>query len=131
MVARPGSPPRRLIARSLDAVARDLLSSSEVWRVHSVFDRAANLRSAGGELLGLALAPAPDAPATVVVGSNPGDGPLSADVAPGMAGFVNDDMLSIGERLTIDLRNAALWSPPPIKRTAAARDIQERIGLAQ
>jgi hypothetical protein len=131
MVARPGSVPRRLVARSLDPVARQLLSSDLAWRVHSVFERAANLRSDAGDLLGLALAPAPNAPATIVLASD-GDGrALADDLRPGAPVRHEGDAVVIDDGPVIDLLTAVLWSPPPIRRTATASNVLERIQDAQ
>jgi hypothetical protein len=132
MVARPGSRPRLLVARSWDRVARDLLSSDQTWRVHSVFERAANLRAARGDLLGLALAPAPDAPATVMLTSDDDGGDsLSDAVAPGAACFVDGSVVSIGDDVSIDLDGVVLWLPDPIRRTANLTTIMRRIELTQ
>src|SRR3954468_20484572 len=119
MVARPGRGPRRLYARSLDAVARGLLSSELAWRVHSSFEQAANLRSGAGDLLGLAIEPAPDAPSTGVLRRGDIGRPLSADLRPGMAVEQVGGLLTTGDSLEIDVASAALWSLRPIKRSAS------------
>ena len=67
MVARTTPPPRQLVARSWDRLARDLLQRGLDWTVHSVFAQACNLVAADGTLLALIMAPGGNGPAAVVL----------------------------------------------------------------
>src|SRR5581483_6671386 len=132
MVARFGAAPRRLAARSMDREARHLLSRYDAWTVHSAFERAANLRSAGGELLGLVMAPGPDGPATIVLEVDGDNQALADDLLPGSSVRADDEARSLSaDGLLIDLRAATLWSPAPIRRTASAAIVLGRVRLAQ
>ena len=51
MVACTTPPPRRIVARSWDRLAHDLLGRGLEWTVHSVFAQACNLVAADGTLL--------------------------------------------------------------------------------
>jgi hypothetical protein len=105
------------------------LSGSEAWTVHSVFARALNLRSEDGDFLGLALAPAPNGPATVILSNDGALAPLGAYVDVGSAALAGDTGLTIG-RLTVLIRAARIWSPPPVIQSLESSTVLARVEQA-
>jgi hypothetical protein len=130
MVARPGQDARAFVVRSLDDVAADLLASGSRWGVHSVFQRALNLMSRTGELLGMVLAPACNAPATLVVTpavTVAAPPPLTEGIAPGMTVCVTGRRVDIAGLLTLDVTTARRWTPAPIRPSLSPREIRVRL----
>jgi hypothetical protein len=127
MVARGSGPTGALAGRSWDVLARDLLAEPGSWTVHSVFRRAFNLAAPGGSLLGVVQVDGANGPATLVLGPSAESPWFDRRIEPGAPAHVAAGMLTVADRLTIDLTQAALWSPPPIRLALDIQEIAERI----
>jgi hypothetical protein len=104
-----------LRARSFDWRARAALLPGATFRLHSVFERALNLRLEGDLLLGLVGPRGGNGPATVVLSGLPAGG-FSALVRAGQeARLARPGLLAVGPDLAIDLAQAALWQPPVLR----------------
>lgn len=131
MVARGPLGSRALRARSWDVLARDLLAAHESWSVHSVFRQALNLVAPDGSLLGVVRIDDAEhwgnGPAVLVLEADPDHVPFDADVQPGATARIQSGVLTIADRLAVDLAPAALWSPPAIRLTLPIEEIAARI----
>src|SRR6266508_3520741 len=102
MVARASPPLRWLAVRCWDGVAWDLLGAHGTWCVHSVFERAFNLVSPDGALLGVVRPPAGNGPATLVLAPGVDWPPLADVVRPGDPVTMAGECLIVGGRLALD-----------------------------
>jgi hypothetical protein len=133
MVARSpgqGGSGVRVSVRSLDVLARRQLDAGGLWRVHSVFAHACNLVGSDGALLGIVTTAGGNAPATLVLGEPPEFEPFDALVSPGESATDADDVLQVGQRLSLDLSGALLWLPATVVRTLPTEKVARRLLLA-
>ena len=126
MVAREPLAERSVDVRSLDVLARRQLEEGGPWRVHSVFARACNLVDETGALLGIVSASAGNAPSTLVLGPGQPGQPFTALLAPGDPAHRADGLLHVGHQ-RLDLTEAELWAPEPIRRTLPEPEIARRL----
>lgn len=131
MVARGQQPPRTLTARSWDVLARDLLAADLAWAVHSVFQRALNLVAPDGTLLGVVLGEGGNGPSSLVAEPATGLPPVDQIVEARSAARLENGHLVVAGQLAIDLANAALWTPLPIRLTLPIEEIAARIVQAR
>src|SRR5690606_29122291 len=96
-------------------------------RVHSVFQRACNLMSADGRLLGVVVDPAVNGPATIVIEHGDSAPDFGALLAPGDMVHRAGEHLVIAARLTLDLSGVRLWRPAPIRRPLSAAEAEQRL----
>jgi hypothetical protein len=109
MVARP---PVALVAASWDGLARGLLADGARGAIHSVFDRALNLRLDDGALIGTGGSGAGNGPATVVLAAPPIVSFASSGLAPGQTWMIAGHRLVFGAHaVTVDLSAACEWRP--------------------
>jgi hypothetical protein len=133
MVARKPTASRPLAARSWDVLARSLFESGSAWTVHSVFQRAFNLRGLDGALLGVVTAPAGNAPATLTLAYDPSAETLLPLLRVGDHARVDGDggnRLTVEGRLVLDVSSVELWDPPPIQRTLSNQEVCARLRRA-
>jgi hypothetical protein len=106
------------------------VTSARPWRVHSVFARAFNLIGPNGVLLSVVTRPLGNGPATIVAGRIAPDASFTALLTPGDAAQCSAGRLVVADRLNLDLCPAALWDPPPVRRTVSAPELEARLGHA-
>jgi len=117
-----------LIAHSLSrSVWERLLEEPCDARVISVFERACDLMTADGHVIGLVLPVVGNGPLNVVFDGRPGD--LSV-VEPGMSVWLNKGRLRVAD-LQINLKKAVIWDARPNWKELRAlhNEIQDRLPL--
>jgi hypothetical protein len=127
MVPRPDY---SLSAASWDPVAEDLLSSGRGLRAHSVFERALNLATATGELVGLVGPGAGNGPATVVLRRVPRPGFVRLLDGATDSVRIERGWLLIGSSLRIDLGQARRWEHASLP-DRAPDDLPDRLANAE
>ena len=128
MVARP---PVALTAASWDTLARNYFVDGVRGVIHSVFDRALNLRAEDGELIGLVGPGAGNGPATVVLATLPTQSFPSSGLAPGQAWAVEGHSLIVGASLIVDLATAGCWIVGAREWTATVADVLAGVRRAE
>jgi Protein of unknown function (DUF2877) len=121
---------RSLQARSLDRRAVAQLEPGAYLSVHSVFERAINLRSRDGALLTLVGRGGRNGPATVVLDAllEPA---CSSALNPGLPAMVdNAGRLTIGDALVIDVAKATVWRRPWLGRSSPTASLRKYLALA-
>lgn len=93
-------------------------------RVHSVFDKAVNIATAGGTLIALTVHNAPDAPASIRIDLDTFAG---LSLCPGDRVVADADLLQAGDHLIVDLAAAAAWQP----RVTPGPVVPERVRRAE
>ena len=120
-----------LVARAWDAVACRLVVEGRPLRVHSIFERALNLQTIAGELLGLVGPRAGNGPSTIVLDRLAPVGLNRAGIAPGAPATGTDSELRIATQLTVDLRLARLWLPPSTRLAVSLQVALTRVERAE
>jgi Protein of unknown function (DUF2877) len=120
-----------LRAISWDRVAETLAGEATPLRVHSLFERALNLVTRGGELLGLVGPRAGNGPATIVLAALPTAGLDQFGLSPGTAARISATGLDVGGRLQVDLTAAHRWEPARLDLTLLSAEIRARLAPAE
>ena len=120
-----------LVAASWDSVAEVLLGEARELRIHSLFERALNLVTPSGELLGLVGPRAGNGPATIVLAEPPNVELDRIGLTPGDPARAADGWLRIGDRLVVDLSRARRWEPAPTPLTLRPDDAMARLARAE
>jgi hypothetical protein len=121
---------RSLQARSLDRRAVAHLQPGAHLSVHSVFERAINLRSRDGALLTLVGRGGGNGPATVVLDAllEPA---CSSALNPGLPALVDHaGRVTIGDALVIDVAKATVWRRPWLDRSNRTPSLRKYLALA-
>ena len=115
--------PVALIAASWDGLARQHLVDGARGVIHSVFDRALNLTTDDGELVGLAGPGAGNGPATVVLAASPLRTFPSSGLVPGQPWSVRERRLLFGDALiAVSLSPARDWYAAGLAQRHAGED---------
>ena len=120
-----------LRAESWDQVAESLVAETGAWRVHSLFERALNLVSDEGALLGLVGPSAGNGPATIVLTALPAEGLDRIALAVGLPARAALGGLEVGGRLRIDLSGVRRWVPARTPVAIGPREIRRRLARAE
>ena len=134
---QPGNDAKRppsglaLVAASWDGVAEALLGDAPELRIHSLFERALNLVTPSGELVGLVGPRAGNGPATIVLAEPPNVGLDRIGLTPGDPARAADGRLRIGDRLVVDLSRARRWEPAPTPLRLRSDDAIARLARAE
>nr|MBA2448766.1 hypothetical protein [Chloroflexota bacterium] len=120
-----------LRAESWDQVAESLVAEASGLRVHSLFERALNLVSDRGELLGLVGPSAGNGPATMVLAALPAGGLNRIGLAIGMPARATSRWLDIGGGPRIDLSGIRQWVPARTCLTVEREELERRLARAE
>lgn len=120
-----------LRAESWDQVAASLVAEASGLRVHSLFERALNLVSDRGELLGLVGPSAGNGPATIVLAALPIKGLDRIRLAVGMPARTAPGRLDVGGRPRIDLSAVRQWVPARTCLSVERGELAGRLGRAE
>lgn len=104
----------RLVARSLDRRAAAILIRPGRPRIHAVFERAVNLLTADGDLLGVVGPRGGNGPATLVLAEPPPGSFEALGVRPGGEARIERGRLRLSPLLEVDPGGAAVWERPPV-----------------
>lgn len=120
-----------LSATSWDPVAERLVRDAAELRVHSLFERALNLVTPSGELVGLVGPRAGNGPATIVLAELSGLGLDRRGLRPNDLVRARPGRLSIGGRLEVDLGVVRRWEPWPTRVAVAPDELRARLARAE